>query len=218
MNGIAVFALSLLSLNAAPEPIESQRVNKPVEQDMLKWELEQGRARRYINDWARCLARGDKRRAQAALALPYGSAEQAEAAKKVLPTDHEAYCMGPMGEGTMQLGFQWDSLVAGMAEYFLIKRKGSEFPALTPEQLSTPDREPRNSAEEFSQCVVSQNPGAVYAMVAADPGTPAEKQAIAEVTPLLANCIEEHQTLALDAAAMRHTLAVGLYRYAGVTK
>lgn len=220
MNRISGLLTVLAGCAAAAAGAQTNEdVNQPVKPDTVKTELQQPQARRYMNDFARCLAKGDKRRAKAALLLPYMSEEQSTAANKILPTGGDGYCFGRMLPGRIELGFQVDSLVAGMAEYFVVKQfDPALFSSLTKEQLAAPDRAPRNPLEEFAQCVVAQEPAASFAVVKTDPTTSAERQAFNAVAPALSNCIIEGKTVALDTAAVRRLLAIGLYRLMGAAR
>lgn len=178
------------------------------EPDRVKVTLSDDQARRFMDDFARCVASRQSARAAAALALPYGSSQQQKAASAL--AGRHSDCIGPYS-GTLQLSFDAPSLAAGMAEYFLANRG---------EIAEQRRRDPRSftrmqptALESFGECVVAQNPAAVEALVKSDVASSAEGAAGDALAYQLAQCISEGQTLALDRAALRQLLAVTLYKH-----
>ncbi|WP_155265416.1 hypothetical protein [Sphingomonas segetis] len=178
------------------------------EPDRVKVTLSDDQARRFMDDFARCIASRQSVRAAAALALPYGSPQQQKAASAL--AGRHSDCIGPYS-GTLQLSFDAPSLAAGMAEYFLAN------PGEIAEQRR---RDPRSftrvqptALETFGECVVAQNPAAVEALVKSDVASDAETAAGDALAHQLAQCISEGQTLALDRGALRQLLAVSLYKH-----
>ncbi|HEY7007107.1 MAG TPA: hypothetical protein VH392_11585 [Sphingomicrobium sp.] len=170
--------------------------------------LDQDQARKFMDDFARCIASRQASRAAAVLAMPYGSPEQQDAAGDL--AERQVACLGPYS-GNLQLSFGAQSMAAGMAEYFI----------LNPDKIAdVRRREPHAFAyaqpvglETFGACVVGQNPGAVAALVRTDVASPAETAATDALAHELAQCIAEGETLALDRPALRQLLAVSLYRH-----
>ena len=186
--------------------------DEPAARMEKKVQLDEDRARRMMNDFARCVAKKRKGHAEALLALPYGSLEQAEAGRQIVIGQED--CVPRVMSGYAQLSFQPDALIGGMAEELvrtrLRKTKGGES-LLASQQAAVAGLTPRNGAEEFGYCVVSQDLAATHAFVSAKVASDEEDEAARALVPSLANCVLEGQTLSLKKAALRILLSVSLY-------
>lgn len=204
-----VLALSLFVAPAAAAAAEPQSTNPdPYSPDRAQVALDEGRALRFMDDFARCIASRQPRKAAAVLALPYGSAEQQNAAGELARSQYE--CLGPYS-GTLEMRFNGTSLASGMAEYFLTH---------TGKLAEIRSREPNAfvyaapaGIELFGECVVAQNPAAVEVLAKSPVASGAESSATDVLTPQLAACVSEGQTLALDRTSLRQLLAVSLYKH-----
>jgi len=199
-------ALACLPLEAVPaQPtFDHPDTHQP---DRKQLTMDQDQAVRFMDDFARCVARHQSRRAAAVLALPYGSDQQRAAAADL--AEGEDHCLGPFS-GTLQLTFNAPSLAAGMAEYFV----------LNPDKLADERRRhpgsfvyaPPEGVEGFCDCVVQQSSAGVEALVRTEIASGAERAATNALAPELARCVLEGQTLSLDRTALRQLLAFSLYR------
>jgi hypothetical protein len=165
------------------------------------------KARKYLDDISRCLASHHRRGAAAALAMPYGSAEQGHAITKMMQSEDS--CFGPVFS-SMSINFETAPVAAGMAEFFLANSKAlDEARRRDPQSFVWPAR---NAMEEFGDCVVSQGEAPVRGFIDSTVGSDAEHDQAQALAPQLAQCVAEGQTIAVEPAAMREILAVALYR------
>jgi hypothetical protein len=198
----------LVALSIAGLPLAATAAASPKPGNPLAAGGEQ--ARKYMDDFARCLASKETAKAAAALALPYASDKQQNAASDLAMRDTD--CLGALDvQGDLELTFAAPPLASGMAEYFI----------LNPDKLADARRrDPKAFAfveptgiEQFGECVVSQNPAAVEALVKSDVGSTTESTSTDSLAPQLGQCIAPGKTFALDRAALRQLLAVSLYRH-----
>jgi hypothetical protein len=204
---VVAFALLLVPIGSVTAEPKSANPD-PYSPDRAKVAFDDHRARQFMDDFARCIASRQPRKAAAVLALPYGSAEQQQAARTLATAEYE--CLGPY-TGSLELGFNAPSLASGMAEFFLThpgkiadtrSRAPNAFVYVEPAGI-----------EEFGECVVGQNPAAVEALAKSPVASDAESSAADALTPELQQCVSEGQTLALDRTALRQLLAVSLYKH-----
>lgn len=179
--------------------------------DRAQVTLDADKARRFLDDFARCVAGRQPRKAAAVLALPYGSKEADLAANDLAQSEID--CLGPFS-GNLSFSLNATSLEAGMAEYLLAnpgkiddvrRRDPKAFVYAEPAGLET-----------FGECVVAQNPAAVATLVKTAVTSDEETAATDALTPQLAGCISEGQTLELDRTALRQLLAVSLYKHVAI--
>jgi hypothetical protein len=164
-------------------------------------------ARRYVHDFAQCVASHDRKRAAAALVFPYGSEEQSKAMSNLL--DPESICFGPMIT-ELSLRTEAIALAGGMAEYFILNSKVvDELRRREPQSFVWPAE---NALEAFGSCVVSQDDAATKAFLLTRVGSDEEREAANALGPALGQCIAEGQTLALNVPSLRQLLAVSFYR------
>ena len=165
------------------------------------------KARKYLDDVARCLASHHRTGSAAALALPYGSAQQGNAVVRMMQSEDS--CFGPVFS-SMSINFETQPVVAGMAEFFLGNAKALEDARRhDPHSFVWPAP---NAMEEFGDCVVAQGEAPVRAFIDTTVGSDAEQSQAQALAPQLAQCVAEGQTIAVEPAAMRQILAVALYR------
>ena len=203
---VAGLLLAALPLAAAPaQPtFDHPDTHQP---DRKQVSMDESQALRFMDDFARCLASHQSRRAAAILALPYGSDRQRSAAADL--AEGEDQCLGPFS-GTLELDFNAPSLAAGMAEYFV----------LNPDRLADERRRHPDAfayvapagIESFGDCVVEQSSPGVEALVRTKVASGAEAAAADALAPQLAQCVSEGQTLSLNRTALRQLLAFSLYR------
>jgi hypothetical protein len=206
-RAFVLLAIVSAPLAAAEPPPEFDRPDAH-EPDRAQVALDEGQARRFMDDFARCIAGRQPRRAAAVLALPYASEEAGTAANALAESQMD--CLGPFA-GNLSVSLGSASLEAGMAEYFLAnpgkiedlrRREPQSFVHVEPAGL-----------EAFGECVVAQSPAAVGALVRTTVASDAETAATDALAPHLAACISEGRTLALDRTAVRQLLAVSLYKH-----
>ena len=168
---------------------------------------EAGKARKYLDGVARCLASNHRKQSAAGLAMPYGSAEQGAAFNRLIQV--EDTCFGPI-YSSMSIGFDSQALAAGAAEFFLANPKAlEEARRRDPKSFVWP---PMNAMDEFGDCVVSQGEAQVRAFIDTPVASAAEQSAAQALAPALGQCVSEGQTIAVEPAAIRQILAVALYR------
>lgn len=166
-----------------------------------------GKARAYFDGVARCVARHHQRQSAAALAMPYGSREQANAANALIQA--EGSCFGPIFTST-DIYFDTHALTTGMAEFFLSDPKAlADAKRRDPRSFIWPAP---NAMDEFGDCVVTQGEAQVRTFIDTPVASDAEQSAAQALAPALGQCVSEGQTIAVEPAAMRQVLAVALYR------
>lgn len=214
MRLIHIVIAAALGGTPAAASAQVQFRDRPDPLYVVKEPMKAAEGRRMVNSFARCVARKRKAKAEAVLALPYGTQEQSEAAWKIignLPSCFE----GPK-IGRRQIHIEPQHLVGGMAEELALARYaaagGESLARLTPEQLALPAAAPRNGAETFGQCVVLRDPAGTKAFIGSEIGSPDENKSAAGLLPHLEQCLTEGQTLALNRPALRILLAVALHR------
>jgi hypothetical protein len=176
--------------------------------DRAQVTLDEDNARRFLDDFARCVAGRQPRKAAAVLALPYASEEAGTAANRLAQSEMD--CLGPFS-GSLSFSLNASSLEAGMAEYFLAN----------PERIAdVRRRDPKAFAyaeptalESFGECVVAQNSAAVNALVKTPVASDQETAGVNALATELAGCIPEGETLELDRTALRQLLAVSIYKH-----
>lgn len=191
---------------AAAEPTSTNP--DPYSPDRKQVALDDDQARKFMDDFARCIARMQPRKAAAVLAMPYGSAQQRTAAWQLETTETD--CLGPYS-GSIELRADARPLVGGMAEYFLSN----------PGKLAdTRRRDPQSfvyaepvGVENFGDCVVALNPAAVEALAKSKVTTVAESVAADALVPELQQCVSSGRTLAFNRTELRHLLSVSLYKH-----
>jgi hypothetical protein len=172
---------------------------------------EAGKARKYLDSVARCVASNHRKQSAAGLALPYGSAEQAAAFNALIQVEDS--CFGPIFS-SMSIHFDTQALAAGAAEFFL-----ANFKALEDARRHDPKAfvwPPLNAMDGFGDCAVSQGETQVRAFIDTPVASDAEQSAAQALAPALGQCVSEGQTIAVEPAAMRQILAVALYRRVAV--
>jgi hypothetical protein len=204
-----VFAFALFVVPIAAASAEPHSANSdPYSPDRAQVSLEEGKARRFMDDFARCIASRQPKEAAALLALPYGSVKQHNAAVALASTKHD--CLGPFS-GALEFTFSGSSLASGMAEYFLT-HPGKIADLRSRQPGSFVYAEPVG-VEAFGECVVAQNVAAVETLAKSRVGSAAESSATDALTPQLAGCVSEGQSLELDRGSLRELLAVSLYKH-----
>lgn len=204
-------AAGMLASAAWAEPPPGSRIDSApgsVEREDVH---QQGAALRVMRRYATCLARSRPRWAEAMIALPFMSEDQAAAVQR--DQGGEEDCMGYSG---LELSFRAPVLIGGMAEY-LIESRYRAAPLEPVSHLGDADVEaraltPRNGYEDLALCVVRRNPAAVRALLRTPPASAAERAGARDLAPDLGPCVPQGQTIAFDAGALRGLLAVSLYR------
>lgn len=178
--------------------------------------LTEQHAAQELRIYAECLAsrRGDGSRA---LALaPYGSDAQEKAALAVTRSIDEDCIQG--GFDSVRLAVR-DDMLAGAVARALLNRDYPDLPAVVvPSAVDVEAERARAAqlsvAERFGRCVVWNDPAGVQALLRADPGTPAERQAIDGLKQDMGMCLQEGNTLRLDRSFVRNVAAIAAYRLA----
>jgi hypothetical protein len=101
----------------------------------------------------------------------------------------------------------------GLAEALLLPRLRHE--QLAPLVAYDPAQPPivaRDSTEGMALCAVRQSPAETQALLTAEPGTAAERDAAAAVAPALGVCLGQGEAMRLNRPAIRAVLALATYR------
>ena len=173
-------------------------------------------AAQELTIFARCLAtrRGDRARA---LALaPYGSDEQAKTAASLIRTIDEDCIQG--GFDSVKVRVRPDVLAGAVARALLPKDYPDLSTVVVPSAVDAEAERARAAAlsvaERFGRCVVWNDPAGVQALLAAEPGSSTERQAIAALQEDMGMCLQEGSTLQLSRSFVRDIAAVSAYRLA----
>lgn len=210
-QGMLLGLMLLLTAAAQPKPEQPKpelRFNEfPEARVVHKSTMDADKARRYFHDFARCIAKGDRLKAAAALVLPYGSEEQGKRLGKLV--HGQDGCFGPIS-GELHIKFDPPAMAAGIAEYFILEPDGIDQIRQRNAKLFVWG-EP-TPLEAFGTCVVSQDIEKAKMLIRAPVASEQERSAVAALAPSLGQCIAEGQTLKLNIASVRSLLAVSLYR------
>jgi hypothetical protein len=208
-----IIALALLASSPWATPPAKTTNPDPYSPDRKEVSMDDDKARRFMDDFARCVASRQSRKAAAILAMQYGSKEQSDAARDIATSEGD--CLGHFS-GDLQLGLNAPSLAGGMAEYFIAhpgkiddvrRRDPQSFVYVEPAGL-----------EGFGECVVAQNPAAVESLVKSEVGSDAEIAAGDALGPELGQCVSEGQTISVDRGTLRQLLAVALYKHVAIPR
>ncbi|HMG47385.1 MAG TPA: hypothetical protein VK614_08000 [Allosphingosinicella sp.] len=209
---LSVTAAAAMLASAAPaEPPPGSRID-PAPGSVPRQDVgAQGAALRIMHRYSACVARSHQRWAEAMIALPFMSEEQANAVRRQQGGEED--CMGYSG---LELSFRAPLLVGGMAEY-LIESRYRAAPLAPVSQLADSDVEagalaPRNGYEDLALCVVRRNPTAVRTLLRTPPASAAEQAAARGLAPDLGPCVPQGQTIAFGPPTLRGLLAVSFYK------
>jgi hypothetical protein len=196
---------------AAAEPEIGSRIDARPRGAVTPEEREdQATARRVMLTYAACLLRARPRTAAAVLAAPYGDEEQMNAIRRRVQGFDD--CMG----AGMRMAFRPTTLAGALAEAGLRARFATAdlapVAALADEDVARLGLTPRNGYEELAACIARRDPQAVRALVLTEPATPEERVARRAVTPDIAPCVSQGQSLQVDMVGLRAMLAAALYR------
>ena len=178
--------------------------------------LTPSQAARELANYADCLASRRKARAQALVLSPYASKAQAEAADRITRSIDEDCIRG--GFDDVELTVRPDVL-AGAVARALLHREYPDLPVVIEGSAINPESERTRAArlgvaERLGRCVVWNDPAGVQALIKADAGSPAERQAMAGLGDALGLCIQEGSTIRLNRPFVRDIAAISAYRLA----
>jgi hypothetical protein len=200
----AVFIALLLAVPATAQGPEGYR------------KLSDKDAARELDLYAGCLVSRREKAARAVALAPFASPEQAELEKIVTRRIDDECLKG--GFDDIRMTIRPDILAAAIAKQ-LLARDFPDLPSVV--DRSTVDVEAErqraaqlNVAERFGRCIVWNDPAGVQALLRADHGSAAERQAIAGLQQDMGMCVAEGNTLRLDRTFVRNIAAVSAYRLA----
>lgn len=209
MIAAGLLFMALVSGQSKDFPHQNPNLGGPDSLMVHQTQDEQDKARRFADDFARCVASRHRKEAAAALALTYGSSTQSQAIHRM--TSIADSCWGPMISG-MSMRLSDDVIAGGMAEFFVTHPQViDEFRKREPASFSWPATQ--TAMESFGDCVIEQGDGAVRALVTTAVGSDAESTAAQALGPAFGQCVNEGQTVALDVGTVRDLLAFSLYRH-----
>lgn len=216
MRWILALLAALAANSASAQPETGSRINRaPLAVTSAQAQGEDA-AIVVMNQFARCVARQSPKAATDLLSLPYLSGQQSAAAYKLV--GGEERCLG-VGDRTLR--FRPQLIVGGLAEQLVLdnyKRADvGRFRGMTDEALEASSGAPRNNAEDSAQCVVRRDPEAALDMIRSKPETREEAVLIKRLSPYLGPCLVSGTKMNLTKSAVRHSLAVGLYRMLSTT-
>jgi hypothetical protein len=204
---VAVVACSTALPAATPTGTGSSRPSDTGSAEVVR----EAEASRAMDQFARCLARQNRWRAEAALALPYLSKEQSLAAANLVKGSGAC-----LGRGAVAFSFTPRALMGGLAERFILDRfKQSDLERVarfSETEVAAAGLVPRNAAEEFGLCVALRESKNIHALISTPPASDEEGSIIAQITPQLGPCLFEGETVSINREAVRSILSVGLYR------
>jgi hypothetical protein len=209
--GCVTLGTILLASPVAAEPESGTRIDRTPSavRDMPTDKDNAGRI--VLNQYSRCYAQNNGKKAEAALALVYLSPEQDAAVKKL--NRSLADCLGFSG---LNIRFAAPAMVGGMAEQLVLGTYGDanlpRVAALTEDAMFASSFKPRNDGEDYAQCVVRSNPTGAFAAIRTDVGSDAETAAVKALVPVLGSCLVAGQNINLNNDTVRSIAAVGLYR------
>jgi hypothetical protein len=215
MRKLAIFSLLMATSAQAPaQPAASPAAAKSAPRASTPSPRERLLARKYLNEFWRCVARFDRAAAEELLSRPLGSPGQGADAQKL--SLQKGMCMTSSLGASLIYSFHEQTSLGPMAEYLISKRVDvADLAKLTPEILAGQGRAPRNPLEQFAQCAAGQDPLATRAVFDTEIGSKAENEALAKIGALLPACVDEGNKVAVNAGSLRELLAIGLLRLAG---
>lgn len=168
---------------------------------------------RALHNFGACVVERSPRGARDALSLDYQSKEYQERMMEVLKgTD---YCLSPNGQMIAS-----PVLYAGSMAEALLK---SEFKSADLAQLLAYDParqviQARSSTETMALCTVLNAPQATGRLLATEPTTKEETEAMKAIGPVLGECLKKDMKLSLNKPALRSLLALAAWRIATTPK
>jgi hypothetical protein len=165
---------------------------------------------------ARCIVKRRYDRARTLVLAPQGSAEQREAADKVVRS-HDDPCLSS-GFDSMTLSVQPEVLMGGVAQALVLKDY-PDLPAVVGGAQLDAEAERTQAAqltaaERFGRCLVRRDAAAVQALLAAEHGSPASREAVAALKEDMGMCLAEGSTLRINELFLRNVTGVAAYRLA----
>jgi hypothetical protein len=166
--------------------------------------------------YAQCLTKWRGDRARALALAPYGSPEQANAANN-LTRSVDDDCIRS-GFDTVRMQVRPDVL-AGAVATALLMRDYPDLPAVIDRTKVDVEAERARAAslsvaERFGRCIAWGDPAGVQALLKAESGSSAERQAIAALNEDMGMCLQEGNTLRLSRTFVRDVAAIATYRLA----
>ena len=204
---LCLAAFAALIVSAAPAAAQ-----KP---DELR-QLPQRQAVHELGIFANCIAVRRTDRARALALAPYDTAEQQQAADRVMQRFDDVCLRG--GFGSVRMSVRHDMLAGAVARVLLNREYPNLAQVIDPTTVDVASERLRAAQlgvpERFGRCVVWNDPAGVQALLRADPGSPAEAQAINGLKQDMGMCLEEGHTLRLDRSFVRNVTAVAAYKLA----
>ncbi len=166
--------------------------------------------------YARCVVSRRQRAARTLALAPYASPEQSQGLRVVARGDDDDCIQG--GFDHVRITVRPDVLAGAVARE-LLNRDYPQLGAVIDRSKVEIEAERARAAqlsvaERFGRCVVWNDPAGVQALLRADPGSTAEREAIAGLQQDMGMCLEEGATLRLDRSFVRNVTAVAAYRLA----
>jgi len=204
-------SVALTAPAAAAQPRAGSRIDTAPGAVQSVESEDEATARRVMRGFSGCVARARTRWAEGALALPFNSREQGDYVRSAIGGSND--CLAAAGA---ELRFRPPAMVGGMAEQ-LIEIRYARIDLAPIARLEDSDIEARglrsrNGYEGLALCIVRRDAAAVRALVMTQPAGEAERAALGRIVPHLGPCLDQGQTLTLDAQAIRALLAPTLYR------
>ena len=173
-------------------------------------------AAREMAGYARCVASARRDGARALVLAPYGSAEQAAAAQKVVRSGGDPCIVGSYSEMRLQFNGQ---VMAGALAQALVLKEYSDLPSVIASYAPTEASEKSavtslSPAEILGRCVVQRNPSGSLALISAPHGTAAEDEAMRGLGGDLSSCLTAGSTLRVNRLFIRAVTGVAAYRLA----
>lgn len=173
-------------------------------------------AAQELDIYVECLVKRRERAARVFALAPFASPEQAALMAQVTRKSDEDCIQG--GFDHVRISVRPDMLAGAIARQ-LVARDYPDLAVVADRNAVDVERERAraaqlNVAERFGRCIVWSDPAGVQALLGAEPGSTAERQAVTGLQQDMGMCVEEGSTLRLDRMFVRNIAAVSAYRLA----
>jgi hypothetical protein len=164
--------------------------------------------------FTRCIVSQRYERARSLVLRPYGSAEQMDAASKVVRSTDDSCLKG--GIDSIRMAVRPDVLTGGLAQALVLK----DYPDLPSvidavEVDLAAEREQAaglSATERFGRCLVWRDPASVQALLQAVPASNEAIQAVEGLKDDMGMCLAEGSTLRINELFLRNVTGVAAYR------
>jgi hypothetical protein len=162
-------------------------------------------AAQAIRNFGICAATRTPSGAEALLEMDYRTQEHRDATR-TYAVGHAECAPGA------ELRFSGLPFVGALAEAFVRRLPPGEFSRRVAYDPARPALTARDETEMMALCTVRRDPTRAQALLAAEPGTAAERVASRALTPSIRACLGAGQSMRLNRMALRSLVAIAAYR------